>query len=97
MAVDFDVAAKPESRVEARHRAGTVARQQAELYPEASGVRPGAVSRIEDVDPEENERYRVHGWDGAASAEDRPRGRRSGGHPRFRDQPQRAVRRAAMR
>lgn len=61
--VDFDVAAKPELRAEARRKAVAAARAKAELYADAAGVRLGVVLHIDDVDPEQVgfERYRGHG------------------------------------
>jgi uncharacterized protein YggE len=71
-AVDFDVNAKGALRAEARRRAVAAARDKAELYAEAAGVRLGAIAHIEDVDPEQAraERYRGHSAGGAASTED---------------------------
>lgn len=51
-AVEFDVTAKPELRAQARRQAVAAARNKAELYAEAAGVRLGAVVHIDDVDPE---------------------------------------------
>jgi uncharacterized protein YggE len=70
--IEFDVTGKREMRAEARRRAVRAARDKAELYAEAAGVRLGAVLHIQDVDPDEvgAERYRGHSSGGAASAED---------------------------
>jgi uncharacterized protein YggE len=51
-AVEFDVTAKPDMRAQARRQAVDAARNKAELYAEAAGVRLGAVIHIDDVDPE---------------------------------------------
>jgi uncharacterized protein YggE len=51
-AVEFDVTAKPDLRAQARRQAVAAARNKAELYAEAAGVRLGAVIHIDDVDPE---------------------------------------------
>jgi uncharacterized protein YggE len=69
-AVDFDVTGKPEMRAQARKQAVGAARRKAELYAEAAGVRLGAVSHIEDVDPEQSRPHRGHGQSGSTSAED---------------------------
>jgi uncharacterized protein YggE len=70
--IEFDVTGKREMRAESRRRAVRAARDKAELYAVAAGVRLGAVLHIQDVDPDEvgAERYRSHSSGGAASAED---------------------------
>lgn len=70
--VDFDVIAKRELRAEARRKAVAAAREKADLYAEAAGVRLGAVVHIEDVDPEQPgaSRYRGHAEAAAATAQD---------------------------
>ncbi|HEX6683370.1 MAG TPA: SIMPL domain-containing protein [Candidatus Limnocylindrales bacterium] len=50
--VTFDVKAKRELRAQARQKAVAAAREKAELYAAAAGVRMGTVQHIEDVDPE---------------------------------------------
>jgi uncharacterized protein YggE len=69
-AVEFDVTAKPDLRAQARRQAVTAARNKAELYAEAAGVRLGAVIHIDDVDPEEGTTrlYREHGAAGGEPA-----------------------------
>ena len=71
-AVDFDVKAKRDLRAEARRKAVKAARDKAELYAEAAGVRLDAVVHIEDVDPETVgfEGYRSHSSGGASSVQD---------------------------
>jgi uncharacterized protein YggE len=61
-AVEFDVLAKRKLRGEARRNAVAAAREKAELYAEAAGVRLGAIVHIDDVDPDQVgvERYRGH-------------------------------------
>jgi uncharacterized protein YggE len=62
--VEFDVTAKPDLRAQARREAVAAARNKAELYAEAAGVRLGAVIHIDDVDPEGN----IHAFRAARSA-----------------------------
>ena len=50
--MQFDVAAQPELRTQARREAVAAARRKAELYGDAAGVRLGAVLHIDDADPE---------------------------------------------
>jgi uncharacterized protein len=61
-AVEFDVTAKPDLRAQARRQAVAAARNKADLYAEAAGVRLGAVIHIDDVDPEQGaiRAYREH-------------------------------------
>ncbi|MEU6235123.1 SIMPL domain-containing protein [Kitasatospora sp. NPDC047058] len=60
--VEFDVGAKRQLRGEARRAAVAAAREKAELYAEAAGVRLGAVVHIQDVDAEQlSTNYRSHG------------------------------------
>jgi len=68
--VDFDVAAKPGMRAEARKKAVGAARDKAALYAEAAGVRLGPVVHVDDVDPENSraELYRGHGYSGGDAA-----------------------------
>ncbi|GAA4228396.1 SIMPL domain-containing protein [Actinomadura meridiana] len=70
--VAFDVRGKRELRAEARRRAVTAAREKAELYAEAVGVRLGDVVHIEDVNPDSLgvERYRSHSSVDVASEQD---------------------------
>jgi uncharacterized protein len=70
-AVEFDVTAKSELRAQARRQAVAAARNKAELYAEAAGVRLGAVIHIDDVDPEHGSinAYRSHS---AAAGESLP-------------------------
>jgi uncharacterized protein YggE len=65
-AVVFDVTAKAELRAQARRQALAAARNKAELYVEAAGVRLGAVIHIDDVDPERSiiHAYRAHSAEG---------------------------------
>ncbi|MEV6977623.1 SIMPL domain-containing protein [Kitasatospora sp. NPDC093806] len=68
--VDFDVTTKRELRAEARRAAVAAAREKAELYAEAAGVRLGPVVHIKDVDSEPIARYRSHGGGGGDSEND---------------------------
>jgi uncharacterized protein YggE len=51
-AVQFDVSATAELRVEARRQAVAAGRARAEEYASAAGARLGAILHIEDADPE---------------------------------------------
>jgi len=51
--VDFDVREAEGLRTEARRRAVAAAREKAELYAGAAGVRLGSVLHVEDADPED--------------------------------------------
>jgi uncharacterized protein YggE len=53
--VEFDVSTKKELRAQARTAAVAAAREKAELYAEAAGVRLGTVVHIADVGPERGE------------------------------------------
>lgn len=64
-AVEFDVTAKPDLRAQARRQAVAAARNKAELYAEAAGVRLGAVIHIDDVDPEGGT---IHAFRGRSAA-----------------------------
>jgi len=68
-AVEFDVTAKPDLRAQARRQAVAAARNKAELYAEAAGVRLGAVIHIDDVDPEEGG---IHLYRGRPAADGEP-------------------------
>jgi uncharacterized protein len=60
--VDFDVTGKRELRAEARRQAVAAARDKAQIYAEAAGVRLGPVIHIDDVDAEKlgSQPYRSH-------------------------------------
>ncbi|MEV8350491.1 SIMPL domain-containing protein [Streptomyces niveus] len=59
--VEFDVRAKKELRARARTAAVAAAREKADLYAEAAGVRLGPVVHIKDVDSEPmRNSYRSH-------------------------------------
>lgn len=51
--VEFDVSAKKRLRAEAREAAVAAAREKAELYARAAGVRLGPVVHIKDIDSEQ--------------------------------------------
>ncbi|MFD0273976.1 SIMPL domain-containing protein [Kitasatospora sp. NPDC127111] len=69
--VEFDVSTKRELRAEARRAAVAAAREKAELYAEAAGVRLGAVVHIQDVDSEQlSTHYRGHGRGGGSGEGD---------------------------
>jgi uncharacterized protein YggE len=53
--VEFDVSTKKELEAQAREAAVAAARENAELYAEAAGVRLGPVIHIQDVDSESME------------------------------------------
>jgi uncharacterized protein YggE len=53
--VEFDVSTRKQLRARARAAAVAAARQKAELYAEAAGVRLGRVLHIGDVDPDRGE------------------------------------------
>jgi uncharacterized protein YggE len=60
--VEFDVSTKKQLRAQAREAAVAAAREKAELYTQAAGVRLGPVVHIEDVDSEQLQNvYRSHG------------------------------------
>ncbi len=68
--VEFDVQAKKELRAEARRAAVAAAREKAELYADAAGVRLGPVVHIQDVDSEQLQNtYRSHGRSAAGGGE----------------------------
>ncbi|MFJ9624620.1 SIMPL domain-containing protein [Streptomyces sp. NPDC101181] len=68
--VEFDVRAKKELRAEARRAAVAAAREKAELYADAAGVRLGPVVHIQDVDSEQvQNNYRSHGRSAAGDGE----------------------------
>jgi uncharacterized protein len=59
-AVSLQTSRLKEYRAEARQRAVNAAREKAEIYCQASGVRLGAVIHIEDVNPEIMRSYQGH-------------------------------------
>ncbi|MFJ7328036.1 SIMPL domain-containing protein [Streptomyces cyaneofuscatus] len=68
--VGFDVRAKKELRAEARRAAVVAAREKAQLYAEAAGVRLGPVVHITDVDSEQLQNsYRSHARSAASDGE----------------------------
>jgi uncharacterized protein YggE len=68
--VEFDVGGKRELRAEARRRAVAAAREKAELYAEAAGVRLGDVVHIEDVNPDDPRTQRYHSHSSVSAASD---------------------------
>lgn len=59
--VEFDVTAKRELRTQARKAAVAAAKEKAETYAEAAGVRVGKVLHLTDVDSEGMRTFRSHG------------------------------------
>jgi len=60
-AVEFDVSTKKALRAEAREAAVTAAKEKAEIYARAAGVRLGPVIHIKDIDSEQLQvNYRGH-------------------------------------
>lgn len=69
-AVEFDVRNKKQLRAQAREAAVAAAREKAELYTSAAGVRLGPVIHIKDVDAEQLQNvYRSHGQSGGAAGD----------------------------
>ncbi|MGP3969256.1 SIMPL domain-containing protein [Streptomyces sp. 6N223] len=64
--VEFDVSTKKELRARARTAAVAAAREKAELYAGAAGVRLGTVVHIKDVEPEQGETV-YRGYEAAAA------------------------------
>lgn len=68
--VEFDVTTKQQLRAEAREAAVAAAREKAELYARAAGVRLGPVVHIKDVDSEQLPNpYRGHGHSSATGGD----------------------------
>jgi uncharacterized protein len=68
--VEFDVSSKRQLRAQAREAAVAVAREKAELYAHAAGVRLGPVVHIKDIDSDQMQNtYRSHAQYAAASGE----------------------------
>jgi uncharacterized protein len=58
--VDFQTTRLKQIRAEARQKAVAAAREKAEIYCTAAGVALGDVIHIEDINPEQIERFRGH-------------------------------------
>lgn len=68
--VEFDVTTRKQLRAEVREAAVAAAREKAELYARAAGVRLGPVIHIQDVDSEQLQlRYSGHNMADAARGE----------------------------
>jgi uncharacterized protein len=70
--VDFDVSDKSELLADARRKAVSAAREKADVYAEAAGIRIGAVLHVEDVDPEQSDgaRYRSLSYSASTTTQD---------------------------
>jgi uncharacterized protein YggE len=60
LAVDFQTTRLKEIRAEARRQAIAAAREKAEVYCTAAGVELGEVIHIEDLNPDQRQRYEGH-------------------------------------
>ena len=68
--VEFDVSSKKQLRAQAREAAVAAAREKAQLYAHAAGVRLGPVVHIKDIDSDQMQNtYRSHAQSTAAGGE----------------------------
>lgn len=68
--VEFDVSSKKQLRAQAREAAVAAAREKAQLYAHAAGVRLGPVVHIKDIDSDQMQNtYRSHAQSAAAGGE----------------------------